>query len=261
MLALLIQFLCLYAVRMDAATIPTTLNLEWHAVRSNKQNFYPDSSLLFDVLYPTSLQNHDSIWFLDGRFKLDLTGVTTHHELNLGLVYRQPWTGCDLDILGAYAYVDFLHIQDGTYVQQLTLGSEYITRNIHTNLNLYFAGDTFHVDFVDKHSSSTIRSFGQHFFITDAGGDIATIKPLSGFDAMLEYALPLTKDMDIFLQGGYKSFQKSDFLTIQGPKWSVGVLGDSNRNQLRLELYTAQDAFHGRSYGMHLADIVRSQEI
>lgn len=227
--------------------LPWVRSVSFYGITANKDSFNPDASSTLALFVPLYMQDHQ-VWFVDARLKLDLSRNTSHHESNLGIVGRQVLPFKNLLIAGGYAFWDLSHVQDNTYVNQLTLGVELLTREYHANLNTYWAQQAFTTGYVSAPSSS-IRSFDKHYFITNQTGTLATIKPLSGMDAMVEANMMHTPFGSLSLQGGYKFFSQTGFLTMQGPKVGLVFKHNAAKYSRRWELFTAYDGFHGNSWG------------
>ncbi len=232
----------------DYATI---LGSSFYGVTTNKAPFHPETSFTASVFSPLMAQA-DQVLFADGRLKFDLSKSTDHHEMNLGLVHRKAFAESSMSVVGLYAFWDVSHVQDQTFVNQLTMGAEYITSLIHTNVNFYFTQPNFTINYVAEPSSS-LRSFNKHYFITNQTGQIATIKPLSGADAMLRLGnYPFSRGF-ISVEMAYKFFMQNDFITLQGPKAGLMYTFFSYAKEFTAEMYTAYDSFHGNSFGLTLS--------
>ncbi len=227
--------------------LPWVHSIGFYGITASRSNFNPDASTILGLFTPFYTQENHA-WFVDARLKLDLSRNTSHHESNLGIVGRQVLPFKNLVIAGGYAFWDLSHVQDNTYVNQLTVGAEVITRKYHANVNTYWAQQDFTTDYASA-ASSSIRSFDKHYFITNQTGTLATIKPLSGMDAMLEVDMMHTRLGSLALLGGYKYFNKTGFLTMEGPKVGVVFKQSAAKYSRRWELFTAYDGFHGNSWG------------
>ena len=246
--------LILLASQSFAASVPSVYSLTYYGVQSESAQYHPDSSVVLGALQPIDFFDFkNGALFYDSRVKVDLSKATTHNEINLGLGYRGQLGSNRPKLFGLYGFWDVTHVQDYAFVQQATIGAEFLAPSVRATANAYFAQKDFTLDYVADVSSSAIRSFDNHYFITDQTGDIATVKSLSGMDATCEFSVYHGAEQNLLLQLGYKYFNRDDFITMQGPK--VSILGESSmgKQSRRWELFWSHDDFHGASIGLTLS--------
>lgn len=243
----------LLASQSFANAIPGVYSFTYYGVQSDVGQYHPDSSMVLGSFQSIdALKPKNGTFFYDSRVKIDVSKATTHNEINLGLGYRGPVGSNAQKLFGMYGFWDVVHVQDYAFAQQATLGVEYLSPLFRFSTNAYLTQKDFVVDYVSDLSSTAIRSFDKHYFITNQTGEIATIKPLSGMDATCELPVYQYANQNFILQLGYKYFNRDNFITMQGPKLALSGESSIGKQTRRWELFWAHDDFHGSSAGITL---------
>lgn len=218
-------------------------------VTSTENQPHPDASATV-ATQQTLFMTKSSRLALDLRAKIDIS-QTDYHELNLGLGQRHTWDTNSHTMIGYYGFWDVTHIQDQVFMQQATLGVEWLNPTHHINANLYLPRASFTTDLVSTTSSTPIRAFGKNaFIVSDAEHGLVSIKAPPGWDINLEKRLSLAQDKNLSLQLGYQYFNKKDFIAFQGPKASIGIQDIQGKNQRSIETFASYDSFYGTTLGL-----------
>ncbi len=218
-------------------------------VTSTENQQHPDASATV-ATQQTLLMGERNRLALDLRAKIDIS-QTDYHELNLGLGQRHIWHENSHNMIGYYGFWDITHIQDQVFMQQATLGIEWLNPNHHINANLYLPRASFTTDLVSATPSTPIRAFGKNaFIVSDDEQGLVSIKAPPGWDINLEKRVPLSHDKTLSLQLGYQYYNKKDFIAFQGPKSSIGIQDVQGRNQRSIEAFASHDSFYGTTLGL-----------
>ena len=223
-----------------------------YGIESTKSNHHPNTSGEVYAFMPFAQYADKSAWWFDQRLKFDLSSDSSHHELNLGLVYRRLYGQYHDQAYGLYGFFDTTHLQDGYYFNQYTFGFEKLSLTSYFNFNAYLASDSFQMAFKST-VSSPVFAIGEHFYITDQTGEVATVKALSGADLTLEKIFVRLHQQDLGWQLAYKCLEKQNFLTVNGPKISLFTDRFQFKSKQRLEVFASYDDFFGSSVGVTLS--------
>lgn len=220
----------------------------WGVISTENQP-HPDASATLTTQQTLQLTKSSRL-ALDLRAKIDIS-QTDYHELNLGLGQRHIWHKNNHSMIGYYGFWDITHIQDQVFMQQATLGAEWLNPHYHINANLYLPRASFTTDLVSTSSSTPIRAFGKNaFIVSDDEHGLVSIKAPPGWDINLEKRLSLDHNKSLNLQLGYQYFNKKDFISFQGPKGSIALQDVQGRNQRSVEAFASYDSFYGTTLGL-----------
>jgi hypothetical protein len=165
-------------------------------------------------MYPLS-QSSESMFFTDIRATVDNDNAI---EGNVGLGYRQIMTGdngSDDWIWGIYGFYDRLRSPYNNQFDQGTFGAELLMPNFEIRGNLYIPDNASYV--VGRNTISCISLSGTTVMERTLSLE-AYERSLQGFDCEVGYGFNITKKDQLWIHGGYFSFNNSDTPDIAGPR-------------------------------------------
>ena len=218
-------------------------------VTSTKNQPHPNASVTI-ATQQTLRQNPKNRIALDIRGKIDIS-QTNYHEFNLGIGQRMQLQNKGEGLIGYYGFWDITHIQDQVFMQQATLGLEWLDLTHHINANLYLPRTSFTTDLISPNASTPIRAINKNaFIVSDEELGLVSIKAPPGWDLQVEKSYPMHTNTSLLLQLGYQSFHKKDFISFQGPKVGIGIQQITGRNLNTVETFASHDSFYGTTLGL-----------
>ncbi len=180
------------------------------------------------------IQSETNLLYLPGIGLMDTKKAV---EGNVGIGFRKRFSDY---IVGTYGFYDVRKNKYNNTHQQITLGGEYLTKNMELRFNAYLP--TTKAKTINKTATGTFITHGPKN-VFQLNGTIQEDVPMGGFDVEIGGKLPSLPSINVF--GAYYHFQGDGVKTIHGARlrgdlkindW-ISLEAEINRDPIRKTAY------------------------